>query len=163
MKKIDQKGSCYCGSVQFRAKGNILYNCFCHCKACSYNRGMSPVHLIGISPPEGIEITKGEELLTLYRGKGRMYYCFCEKCGCGVYQGPEGLPYRTVFPTNFHIEDGVNCALPDKHLPEFHVNYENRQMDWHDPLPKYKTFPSGVAEGPGYGITMNNRGEEISA
>ena len=162
---IDQKGSCHCGSVQFHARGKIILNNLCHCKECSRSNGMSPVHIINVSPAEGVEITKGEDLLTLYRGKGKMYFCFCEKCGCGVYQGPEGYPFRGIFPTNFHIEDGVSCLLPDKYLPKYHVNYENRQTDWHDKLRKYKTFPAiqGLAEGEEFGKLLNDNGEDIGA
>ena len=160
---IDKKGSCHCGSVEFRVRGNILLNVLCHCKTCSQNRGMSPVHIINITPAEGVEITKGEELLTLYRGNRKVDFCFCEKCGCCVYQAPEGYSFRGIFPTNFHIEDGINCTLPEEYLPKFHVNYENRLTDWHDPLPKYKTFPliPGLTEGPEIGILMTNAGEAI--
>jgi hypothetical protein len=126
---------------------------------------MSPVHIINVTPAESVEITKGEDLLTLYRGKGRMYYCFCEKCGCCVLQTQTHYPFKGVFPTNFHIEDGVSCSLTEEYLPKFHVNYENRLTDWNDPLPKYKTFPSipGLAEGEEFGILMNNAGEEVSS
>ena len=159
---IDQRGSCQCGLVQFRARGKILFSTLCHCKTCSQSRGMSPVHVIGVTPAEGIDVTKGEDLLTLYR-KGRMYYCFCEKCGCGVFQGPDGFPFRGIYPTNFHIEQGVDCSLPEQFLPTHHGNYENRQIDWHDPLPKYKTFSRmpGLAQIPGAGIQLTNTGEEI--
>ena len=135
--KIDEKGSCQCGLVQYRVRGKILFNVLCHYKTCSQSRGMSPVHVIGVTPTEGIEVVKGEDLLTLYR-KGRMYYCFCEKNGCGVYQWPEGLPFRGIYPTNFHIKQGTRCALPEKYLPKMHCNYENRQTDWHDSFQNIK-------------------------
>ena len=163
---IDRKGSCHCGSVQFRVRGNILTNLLCHCKTCSQNRGMSPVHIINVTPAEGVEITKGEDLLTLYRGNNRVHFCFCEKCGCCVYKTHsfQAIPsFKGIFPTNFHIEDGINCTLPEEYLPKFHLNYENRLTDWYDPLPKYKTFPEvpGLVEGPDIGILMTNAGEEI--
>ena len=44
-----------------------------------------------------------------------------------------------------------------------HCNYENRQTDWHDSLPKYKTFAGmpGLAQLPGAGIQLTNSGDEI--
>ena len=68
-----------------------------------------------------------------------------------VYQHPEGADFRAVLPTNFHIEDGVNCKLPKQYLPQIHVNYENRQYDAYDQLPKFKCFPPAGM--------MNNQGQ----
>ena len=150
--KIEETGSCLCKGVQFKVSGNVLFNCLCHCKACSHSRGMSPVHVIGIQPPEGVEITKGSELLTTAKGYGKMMHTFCSKCGCIVYQCLEGGNFRDVMPTTFHIEDGVNCKLPEKYLPQKHVNYENRHYDWHDPLPKFKTFPPNMVDNMGNDI-----------
>ena len=159
---IEENGACLCRSVKFKVSGTIVFNGYCHCKSCSHSRGMSPVHLIGVTPAEGVEITEGAELLTTAKGYGKMRHTFCSKCGCLVYQYPEGANFRALLPTNFHIEDGINCTLPDKYRANCHVNYENRQMDSHDPLPKFKTFPwtAGVE---GSGIMMNNHGKEISS
>ena len=79
--------------------------------------------------------------MKIVEGYGKMRHCKCTKCGCSVYQYPEGGNFRALFPTNFHIEDGVNCRLPDEYLPKMHVNYENRHYDWYDDLPKFKCFP----------------------
>ena len=74
------------------------------------------------------------------------------KCGCMLHQGPKGQPFRAVLPTCFHIENGgPDCLLPEAYKPTAHFNYENRQWDHSDDLPKYKTFP-------GMGPKMDNKG-----
>ena len=152
---IQDTGSCHCRSVKYKVNGNVMFNCFCHCKACCHSRGMSPVHLIGISPPEALEFTEGKELLTKTKGYGKMVHAFCSKCGTMVYQCPgEDVNFRAILPTNFHIEDGVNCKLPEKYLPKAHVNYENRQYDSCDKLPKFKCFPpTGMVDNQGNDIS----------
>ena len=140
---IEDSGACQCRSVKFKVSGNIMMNGLCHCKACSHNRAMSPVHLLVVTPPEAVTITEGAEFITTANGYGKLRHVFCSKCGCLVYQYPEGANFRALLPTNFHIEDGVVCKLPEKYMPKMHVNYENRHYDWCDSLPKFKVFPPG--------------------
>ena len=150
---IEDNGACQCRSIKYKVKGNMVMSALCHCKACSHNRGMSPVHLIAISPPEALQITEGAELLTKAKGYGTVRHAFCSKCGTMVYQHPEGADFRAILPTNFHIEDGVNCKLPEKYLPTMHANYENRQYDSCDQLPKFRCFPPNGM--------MDNQGNEL--
>ena len=153
---IEDNGACHCRSVKYKINGTMIMSALCHCKACCHNRGMSPVHLIGVSPPEAIEITEGKEMLTKAKGYGKMIHAFCSKCGTMIYQCPgEDAPFRAVLPTNFHIEDGVNCKLPEKYLPKIHVNYENRQYDSCDKLPKFKCFPPNGM--------LDNQGNEMAS
>lgn len=70
---IEENGACRCRSVKFKVVGKILMNALCHCKACSQNRGMSPVHLIAVTPPEAVQITEGKEFLRKFKRK--------EECG----------------------------------------------------------------------------------
>ena len=148
---IEDNGACQCRSIKYRVKGKMVMSALCHCKACSHNRGMSPVHLIGVSPPEALQIIEGAELLTKTKGYGSIIHAFCSKCGVMVYQHPDGADFRAILPTNFHIEDGVNCKLPKKYLPQIHVNYENRQYDACDQLPKFKCFPpKGLMDNEGH-------------
>ena len=155
---ITESGSCQCRSVKFKVEGTIMMSTYCHCKACAHNRAMSPVHLIGITPPEAIEVTEGKQFLQTTKGYGRMVHIFCSKCGCMIYQYPKGAPFRAISPTNFHIEDGVRCTLPKKYLPQSHINYENRQYDWHDHLPKFKAFPpEGLVDNQGNDVADSSK------
>jgi hypothetical protein len=102
---------------------------------------MSPVHLVGV-PDASFTVVEGEETLKVVPGVGRMRHAFCSACGTGIYQHPEGMPFRAVFPPNFQIQDesGPGCGLPAHLLPAAHINYENRHFDANDSLPKYRVF-----------------------
>lgn len=58
--------------------------------------------------------------------------------------------FRAVSPVMFNLE---SPQLPKQLLPTMHMNYESRQFDWADNLPKFKCFPGSPM--------MNNQGEEI--
>ena len=137
---IADNGACQCRSVKYKVEGKMT-SYLCHCKACSHSCGMSPVHFIRVSPASGFQFTDGADLVTTAKGYGKMIHAFCSKCGVMIYQYPDGNDFRAILPTNFHIEDGVNGKLPEKYLPTVHVNYENRQYDWSDKLPKFKAVP----------------------
>lgn len=142
------KGACNCGAITFTVSGDPIFNLFCHCRACSRARGVSPSHLYAV-PNEQFSIDQGEEHLQVKEGMGRLVHAICIKCGCHIYQCPDGAKFRAVLPVNFHIETpdssnpcGVSCKLPKELLPTAHVNYENRLMDVEDDLPKYTAFSS---------------------
>ncbi|KAG1663374.1 hypothetical protein FOA52_007111 [Chlamydomonas sp. UWO 241] len=112
-------------------------NALCHCKNCSRARGVSPVHILGVSPVDALKIVEGEEHIVT-SGKA-VTRCFCSKCGTLIHQGPVTAPFRALMPATFQI-DG---KLPVEMLPTAHVNYESRHWDVNDALPKYKEFPGG--------------------
>jgi len=94
-----------------------------------------------------------------------MNHAFCVECGSGVYQWNAGaVPGIAFFPTTFKFEDGESAAhltredfvgkrkgksymLPEQLKPKIHCNYENRQWDWADAIPKFKDFPTGIGSG----------------
>mmetsp|Transcript_25414 Transcript_25414/g.49636 ORF Transcript_25414/g.49636 Transcript_25414/m.49636 type:complete len:156 (-) Transcript_25414:37-504(-) len=144
MTAIEEKGSCYCGAIEFTAKGSLIFSGFCHCKMCSRISQNYPVHLLGLSPPESFVVTKGaDKMKTFVTPPGKFSHDFCSECGTTVSQGPVGGPFRALFPVNFKHEDGVSQKLPAHLEPKFHLNYENRVRDIEDDLPKFKAFDSG--------------------
>ena len=176
--EIENSGTCQCECVKFNVKGIVLANALCHCKTCCYNRGMTPVHIHVISdleslssqkPFEGIEITDGKNYLKEFEVEDtKVLHVFCIKCGVMVYQTPKNRLYKTVLPTNFHIEDDEvddcvrdgKCKLPEEYRPRMHMNYRYRHYDSNDDLPKFVTwFPNPFYPDEGM---CNNKGEEIS-
>ena len=142
MATIDQTGQCLCGAVKFKCCGKIKMNVFCHCKACSRTRGMSPVHLLGV-PTDCFEVTEGADKLKLTNFVGKLDHAFCSECGCGIYQCPRNADFKALFPTNFQISEGACCMYPDTLKAQAHINYENRVSDANDSLPKFKVWPGG--------------------
>eukprot|EP00656_Telonema_subtile_P047988 TRINITY_DN5612_c0_g1_i3.p1 TRINITY_DN5612_c0_g1~~TRINITY_DN5612_c0_g1_i3.p1 ORF type:complete len:174 (-),score=33.79 TRINITY_DN5612_c0_g1_i3:121-642(-) len=141
MAELNTTGHCYCGAVKFSAKGAMMFSALCHCRACSRNTGVCPVHLIAI-PEAGLEVTSGAELIKVAKGYGTMTHAFCTECGSPVYQCPEGAPFRALFPASFDTshEDDKVCMLPSELQPTKHVNYENRTYDHTDNLDKFLVF-----------------------
>ena len=141
---INQSGQCACGAVKFVTQGKINFSVFCHCKACSRFRSMSPVHLLGV-PAENFRIVDGEDKVKIGHGFNKIIQGFCVECGSAVFQCPEGANFRALYPTTFQIGDPdlPSCLLPEKYLPKFHVNYENRLINIDDNLPKYEIWMTG--------------------
>ena len=146
---VSYTGSCSCGLVSFSMDG-IAMPSYCHCRACGRAHGISPVQ-VALVKEENFKVLQGEELI-VESTSGKMSYRFCGKCGCAVYQWQIGQSYRSTFPATYHIEspDGITYKLPKELQPVMHVNYENRLLDWHDDVVKYKCFPPGPK--------MNNAG-----
>mmetsp|Transcript_12851 Transcript_12851/g.17759 ORF Transcript_12851/g.17759 Transcript_12851/m.17759 type:complete len:113 (-) Transcript_12851:150-488(-) len=107
----------------------MVFNWLCHCKNCHFNRGVSPVHLIGVRNLDGkmpVVVTKGGGNLTSYEGTRKtVSRVFCKTCGCIVHQGPIGASFRAVSPVTFHVKG----QLPEKYKPTMHINYESRMFD----------------------------------
>lgn len=151
---IDYAGTCYCGTVSFKASGPTLFNALCHCRVCSRGRGVGPVQLIGL-PKECIVIVTGEDKLKDVPAPEELKSSFlntiCSNCGSTVYQSPKGAPFKAITPTTLKIETvddsfpcGVSCKLPAELLPTAHINYENRLFDVNDDLIKFSSMPGGV-------------------
>jgi len=98
-------GSCHCGSVQFEVQLTDSFNTTRRC-SCSYcgMRGAIAV----TANLDGISITKGEEMLTLYQfntNTAKHYFC----SACGIYTHHQ----RRSDPTQY----GINVACLDNISP----------------------------------------------
>lgn len=158
-----QSGTCTCKKVKFTATSHIYISAYCHCRICCHIHGVAALHLVVM---KNVQITEGEELTKvfqnpwpldhkLYPGQtaDRLTYTACTDCSTVVYHltkvtGPDGEEHKfyTLFPCLFNMEtkdDSVSCGVSSKlppHLqPKAHFNYENRQYDWPDDLPKMLT------------------------
>ena len=78
---------------------------------------------------------------------GTIKNSFCSECGTSLFCNPDKAPFKAFFPVNFHIEEGKCCMLPDHMKPKMHLNYENRQSDMCDDLPKLLSEPGSQACG----------------
>ena len=137
---IDYTGACMCGEVEYTVKGAVKMNGFCHCRPCSMGIGVSPVHLVATAKA-GFAITKGEDK-TVVVASGNLKFTKCTACHTPVNQYPEGPDMVAAYPRMFKgYVDGKKNTFPADLMPTAHVNYENRQMDWADALPKFAAFP----------------------
>jgi len=98
------KASCHCGSVQFElALPNGIDNPRrCDCSMCS-RRGA----IVASVPLDGIKITKGEDVLSLYQfNTMTARHFFCSKCGIYTHHQRRSNPHQYSF--NVACLDGVN-------------------------------------------------------
>ncbi|OEU21735.1 hypothetical protein FRACYDRAFT_178726 [Fragilariopsis cylindrus CCMP1102] len=149
-------GKCFCGAVSFELTGDPLMNALCHCRACSIAVGTTtPIHLYAMT--HGNYKINGEDKIKIYNQGGTLKIGRCTECSCPIYQGPEKSPFKAFFPRYFDgYVDGKNNTLPANLKPAFHVNYENRGMDYNDDLPKFAVFPGGDA------VMMNSDGTLVA-
>lgn len=146
MTEIDYKGSCFCGKIEFQLEGKPISNVFCHCPGCSLGVGVSPVHCV-LVPDTNFRFIKGEEYVNIFDGSGPLRFGKCSECGANIFQYPEGAGFKACYPRMLHgYRNGTNNKLPEDLMPTAHVNYENRQMDYYDNLPKFDKFPPSPSD-----------------
>lgn len=117
-------GACHCGTVQFRVKLSDGLNTARRC-TCSYCRMRGAVAVS--AQVGGLEITSGEEALTLYQfnTKAAKHY-FCSVCGIYTHHQRRSNPQQYginaaclegVSPFDFDeviVNDGINHPSDDK-------------------------------------------------
>jgi hypothetical protein len=150
--KMSEKGSCLCGKVKFSVEGEQIFNGLCHCKNCTRARGVSPVHIIGVSPADSVKILEGADALQEFiLPNGQVSRVFCKNCGCLIHQGPIGENFRAVMPATLRRDV---LLFSEDLQPKLHLNYESRLYNHQDDLPKYEGFPPS-------GKQLSNTGEPI--
>lgn len=124
-------GSCLCGSIAYRIRGNILHFNHCHCERCRKATGTGHASNI-IAESVSVSWTAGETLLERYEVPvaKRFATVFCRRCGspmprishdgriavipAGSLDGDPGLrPERRIF-----IDSRVAWSCSDD-LPGF--------------------------------------------
>jgi hypothetical protein len=82
------EGSCHCGRVRFRVRGDLDETVVCNCSMCTMKGNL---HLI--VAPEAFELTSGGDELTTYRfNTGAAKHTFCRYCGIHPFYVPRSHP-----------------------------------------------------------------------
>lgn len=108
------KASCHCGAVQFELSlpNGLVDPRRCDCSMCS-RRGAIAASV----PIDGIKITKGAQLLSLYQfNTHTAKHYFCSKCGIYTHHQRRSNPQQYGF--NIACLEGVN-PLKLKNIPTF--------------------------------------------
>jgi hypothetical protein len=83
--------------------------------------------------PDGVRITKGQDLVGEYAGVPNALRRFCRKCGGHIMTDHPEWGVTDVFAT----------AIPTLAFePHVHVNYGETVLPLRDGLPKFKDFPT---------------------
>ena len=130
----DTTGHCLCGRVKYRATGQPIFRCYCHCESCRRATG-SPVTAYAGYPTANFAF-EGEP--ARYESSPGVTRTFCSHCGTP-------LTYEVLDrPGEIHLLVGSADDQEAAHLvPERHV-FENERISWvhfEDGLPR-KSAPA---------------------
>lgn len=82
------EGSCHCGRVRFRVRGELANTVVCNCSICTMKGAL---HLI--VPQAAFECLSGKDELTTYRfNTGVAQHTFCRHCGVHPFYVPRSHP-----------------------------------------------------------------------
>ena len=97
------EGSCHCGRVRFRVRGDLANTTECNCSICT-KKGY--LHLI--VPPSAFELLAGESDLTTYQFNTKTAkHTFCRHCGMHPFYTPRSHPDQV--DVNVRCLEGVDC------------------------------------------------------
>jgi hypothetical protein len=98
------EGSCHCGRVRFRVRGDLANTVDCNCSMCT-KKGF--LHLI--VQPDAFQLLQGGDELTTYRfNTGVAKHTFCRHCGIHPFYVPRSHPDK--IDVNVRCLAGVDAA-----------------------------------------------------
>ena len=134
-------GSCFCGAVELRVRGDPIAMGYCHCQSCR-SWSAAPVNAFTLWSSEAVEVTKGVDNLVTHRKTENTCRQFCRVCG--------GHLMATL--VHLKIADVFAATIPTlAFVPQLHVFYSETVLPMRDGLPKLRDFP----------VEMGGSGERI--
>ena len=132
------EGSCLCGEVQYRIKGEAKRFYHCHCSRCRKATGTGHASNLFVKPGE-LEWIRGEALIGKYKVPDAEYFAtwFCKHCGGKVPRPVEGSD-AIVIPAG-----SLDSKVPMK--PQARIFWDSR-VDWScegDDLPVFAEYRAG--------------------
>ena len=129
----DITGRCLCGQVSYRASGDPLLSCICHCRNCQRYTG-SAFEAVVAFPSNSVNL-RGE--LKTYNDTGdsgqQVRRQFCPNCGSGVVTEVDILPGVSIVlagtlddPAAFNPAMEIYCASAQ---PWVHAGGERPRFD----------------------------------
>lgn len=128
---MSRTSRCMCGSVAVELSGEPAVQAFCHCESCRGWLG-APIHAASLWPAASVKITKGAELLGIYKRTEASHRKFCTRCG---------TPVLVEHPALGMVDVPAGSVKGLAYTPGLHVNYGEKVMSVKDGLPKFKDFP----------------------
>jgi hypothetical protein len=131
-------GSCFCGAVQFRLKGEPEVMAYCHCDSCRH-WSAGPVSAFTLWKPDALQISDGADKIAEFEKNPRTEdktilskRKWCTQCGGHIY---------TEHPTMGLIDVPAAVITDLDFQPVFHVHYQETVHQLSDGLPKFKDLP----------------------
>lgn len=122
-------GRCFCGNIQFEARGKPLWVAHCHCESCRRNTGAPVTTFVGFNK-EQLTYTRGER--NFYHSSPGVQRGFCADCGTPMTYESDRCPGEV----HLYISTLDDCGA---FVPELHVFFAERipWMEVEDDLPRY--------------------------
>jgi hypothetical protein len=125
-------GHCLCKGIQYEITADPLMMGTCHCGRCQRRGGGAGNTAVGY-PPGSVNITQGEDLITVYEIEEGSTRRFCSRCGSPVFGVAD----------NFIIVQAGMLTEDPGIRPQFHmmVDYKASWDEIHDDLPQFPEYP----------------------
>lgn len=141
MSATSQKGSCFCGSVEFTVTGEPAAMGYCHCDSCR-KWSAAPVNAFTLWKPDAVRVTRGADKIGEYHKTEKSHRKWCKACGGHIF---------TEHPL-WGVTDVYAASIPGfAFKPALHVNYQETKLRMKDGLPKMKDMPKEMG---GSGVTL---------
>ena len=141
MNATSQKGSCFCGAVEFTVTGEPAAMGYCHCESCR-RWSASPVNAFTLWKPDAVRVTRGADKIGEYHRTEKSHRKWCMACGGHVFTEHPG----------WGVTDVYAASIPGLAFkPGLHVNYQETKLRMKDGLPKMKDMPKEMG---GSGVTL---------
>ncbi len=132
-------GSCLCGAVTYRIKGEAQRFYHCHCGRCRKATGTGHASNLLVTPQTSITWLTGEDLLKRFKvpDAERFYNCFCSQCGS---------PMPRVVPQLDGVLIGAGSLdVEPEMVPQARIFWDSR-AEWscEDGLPQFAEYPPGI-------------------
>ncbi len=125
------EGSCHCGEIRYRVRGELGPIVCCHCSQCRKSQGTAFATNSPVNAADFHFIT-GESALTKFQTSAEKIRAFCKYCGSPIYSQlidkPETLRLRIGT-----LDTKINTK------PSAHI-FTGSKAEWHDindDLPQY--------------------------
>lgn len=127
-------GSCQCGRVRYRVKGEPREMGHCHCTDCRKMHGAAFATYVGV-PCSGFAWVQGEDRLTTFKAESGTIRAFCRVCGSSLTSRIDSEP------ENIYITAGT-LDSPISKRPEYNIWVRSRApwFEIRDGLPQKETF-----------------------
>lgn len=135
-------GKCFCGKVNWRAKGEMLWAAICHCEDCRKAASSDSVSWFGVFKDK-VEWS-GER--QFYKSSAKVVRSFCGSCGAPLTFESE------VFPEETHIY-AITLDDLSHYKPTAHIFWSER-VPWvqvADDMPKHE---KGLQDAAAKGVTL---------
>lgn len=131
MERLELRGKCLCGEIEFTAleKSGLVFNC--HCSMCRRSHG-SDYATQAFALRDSLKFIKGEEHLKEYQSTVGVR-AFCSHCGSRLMNyGKDGGDYLSI---------AIAC-LDDSFAGKAVAHcFTTSKAKWHDPCQKLLSFP----------------------